>query len=263
MPDYVKVEDSQIDFNSGVGQDTAFQGRDNQENLKERVTKIESQSRLFDHFIRLHSGGADLLSWGPNPASASFSIIEDWRIVAISNADFVSMNVAKPAQSVGRFAVQSGSEVRQLTSKHTLQYDQVTLPIIFECRVKLSADIRFWFGIYEPATDASPVTKHSIVLERVDGSNWRFRSYDGSANLGSSFTKITSGNWFKIKIEFTDTPSARAICSIDDVVKETLTANLPTAKALSAKFLFNGAIAQGDFDLDFADFGAVALSDAA
>lgn len=261
MATFVELNDAETDSKAFMRQALGKKIKDNFTNLNARVGEIEKQARLFDHFIRRPDGESNL-SWGLTPASGVVMVIEDWHIRGTLNSDLVAMNVVKPDQSVGRFAVQTGSGVRTLTSKHTLQYDQVTLPILFECRMKLSADIRFWLGIQIPGI-VTPGDNPSVFLERVDASNWRFSSWDTSGNSGSSFTKITSGNWFKVKIEFTDNPSARAICSLDDVVKETLTTQLPTNDVLAAKLIFNGAIAQGDLDLDLMDFGAVALDDAA
>jgi hypothetical protein len=130
--------------------------------------------------------------------------------------------------------------------------------------MKFSADLEFHIGA-RAFQNANPTTDlPGVWLERVDGSNWRFVSYDTARNNGASFTRITNGNWFKLTIEFTDSPSDRAICSIDDVVKSTLTTQLPTDDILHAALAIGGtAVGNGLFDIDFADFGGPDIQDAA
>lgn len=264
MADFVELTAGETDAKSFLRQALAKKMKDNFTNLNARTTQLEKEIRVFDHFNNLLDVGGD--SWGPDPASASALHGPRWHIAGSTNTDLVNANAAKPGYSINRIGYPSsgGGRWANVESNLNLQFDQVTLPIIFEARVKFSADLEFHIGT-RAAQNVVPTTDLAGVwLERIDGTFWRFVSFNASRNNGGSITRITNGVWFTIKIEFTDTPGDRALCSIDGDLKETLTAQVPTDDILHAVFAIGGtAVGTGNTDIDRADFGADNISDAA
>lgn len=249
MTDYVKVEDAQIDFDSGVGQDVVFQARDNQENHQARISQLERSLRTFDH-----------MNWGApgttNPPTDSIRVTN-------SHAD---SNLVIAVFSVwtlnGSLTGAPGIQVMR-----NFIFTQVTRPILFVARIKklLDVDMRVGLRLVQAGTGGLPADASGIWLERVDASDWRFVSYDSARNNGTSFGKIADGTWFDVEIEFTDTPSNRALCRIDSVLKETLTTELPTAATLHGAIMSAGSGAPPGanvMDMDLIDYGAAGLADA-
>lgn len=236
--------------------------KDNFDDHEPRLVQLEKQIRIFDHFNRAAEATTNDKSWGTTPATGGSILGRDWLLHASSNAELGNANAAKPSWSVVRIASPSAAgQWAQAQSALSLQFNEITAPITLEARIKRAVDMNFKAGMRGFFTDPTADSK-GIWLEKVDASNWRFVSFDTARNNGASFAKVAEGNWFKVKIIFESSPSIRALCSVDGVLKETLTTQLPQTTRMHANFgrwdLLSGAL-----DMDLADFGAVAIADAA
>ena len=254
--------------------------KDNEDNLNERMGTVENQIVTFDHFVEDDGGGysfqgsnysVDLPpagwtgTWLVNRARRW--MYQGWDT---TTRDGTIFNAAKPDQSVARVAsvpINASARYSNLYGLDRFRFDRVTRPIIFRARIKLAADSDFVFGLRDgPRSEHyRTVDRPGIWMERVDGSNWRFVCYDGTRNNGGNFAKITTGTWFEVEIEFTDTPADRAFCYVDGVLKQTLTANLPTTSPLCFALLPGGGVngTAGTTDYDRVRIDCPALLDAA
>lgn len=283
IPAFVEFTDPETQYKSGIGQDYARKMKDNFTNLNARTLQLEKYTRVFDHFISSdHTSNS--LGFGksfecPDDDAAytnlvdKWAVSENWLYIGYDGTDSrrSHFNATKPARSVARISLSGGVSnfgYGHVFSRKHFRFDQVTRPIIFEARMKISADGYVYaglrHGITQDATGRPSTDRAGVWLERVDSTNWRFVSFDGSRFNGSNFAKPTAGNWFTVKIEFTDTPSNRAICSVDGVVKETITSNLDTDTELRAWWCaFQNNFSNFDLDSDRAEFSCLGLADAA
>lgn len=285
-PPFIELTDAETLFKAGVGQDLLRKVKDDFTNLNARTLQLEKFLKVHEDFIEAcdPSGDPDGLGisfMNAAQVAAYSSLIDVWAIsettlyIGYDNTDSRSshFNASKPAYSVARMSIPAfaSSKYAQAYSRLALQFDQVTRPITFEARMKLSADGALFAGLRVGVRSggsgqAISFDRNGIWLERVDATNWRFACYNGTRTSGTSFAKPTAGNWFKVKIEFTDTPSNRALCYVDDVLKETITTNLPTATPLRAWWQgsnFVSGLGAWDFDCDRYAFSALGLADAA
>jgi hypothetical protein len=268
MADYTEISLAQATYKAGIGQDFMRQNRDNQINFNARLVQLESEVRLFDHFIDETPAGLSLLAREGALTTGEYANGGNWMYIGFDGTGPIGTdyNAAKPTWTTGRIGsiITTVGHYGIAFSKKSLRFDGVTKPITYEGRFKLSADGAGLFGMRDgPYAEAPTTDRQGIWVERVDSTNWRFVSYDTARNSGSNFSKPTAGNWFKVKIVF-DTSTDRALCYIDDVLKETLTTQLPTTRILHAAFgLHGGGAATTDLDFDWVDWKAVALLEAA
>lgn len=206
---FVSLADADTDYKSPIGQDLMRQMQDNFDNLNERVTKMESGSRVLEHF-NYYDGAGNAMPPSMFSTSGTPTITYPaWSVVALANTnDF--------------------HQVYEMF--RTLRFDQVTTPIIYEARLKKIVDKGHFFGMAVHSTTGAD--RNGIWLERVDASNWRFVSYNGSRNNGSSFAKPTDNTWFTVRIEMNS--SSEVKCYVDDVLKDTLVTQIPTTSLLHA-----------------------------
>lgn len=255
--------------------------KDNFDNLDGRATVIENDLLIFDHFLSDDGSGYsfqmggdyDVAGGAGPPAGWNGTWWIDRKGVWMyqgydgTTRDGTIYNAAKPDPSVARVSAVSASAGRysNLYGLDRFRFDRITKPLIYTARVKFATDQAFLLGLRDGfKSESLTVDRHGIWMERVDSSNWRFVSYDGTRNNGANFTKVTSGNWFEVKIEFTDTPADRAFCYVDGVLKQTLTANMPTTAYLCwAQLLHGNAGTPGNVDYDRTRLQCLAVLDAA
>jgi hypothetical protein len=108
-----------------------------------------------------------------------------------------------------------------------------------------------------------------VWLEQPDDANWRFVTSAGSPLAGGSFARPGAETWYSVKIEFTDTPSNRAICSVDGTQRAFFTSNLPLTDILhswfSIGFVFTaagGGTTLHEIDCDRVDLSFPGMADA-
>lgn len=218
---YVALTDTETNAGKPIRQALKKKIRDNFIDHESRIVKVENESRLFEHFNFADSGT-------PITVPTNFTVLGN-----TGDGD-----ISYPAFSVIRLNHSSGAGII-VQSKRNFRFDAVTLPIKLIVRAKKLVDVAFFIGMrpyYSGLLNPGLTDGNGIWLERVDASNWRFVSYNGSRNNGSNFTKPTDGNWFEVEIEFTNTPSNQALCRVDGVLKETLTTQLPTTTILHGNF---------------------------
>ena len=255
MPDFVQLTTAETAAKAKIRQALMRKIKDNLDNLNGRATQVDQLARVFDHFNFADAG-------------APITLPQDFTLYAGADGD-----ISYPAFSVLRFNNSSTASMLVQT-KRNYRFDSVTLPIRLIVRAKKLIDVGFSIGIrpyYSTSLTSNLSTSgltdgNGIWLERVDSSNWRFVSYNGSRNNGANFAKPTDGNWFVVEIEFTNDPSNQALCRIDGVLKETLSTQLPTTSILHG---FIDSVGSGSspgsnvMDFDSFDYSIVAQLDAA
>lgn len=274
-PDFVALTELETDSGKPLRQALLKKVKDDFDNLHERVGAIESASGIFDHF---NSG------WD---SSAAASVERSWPIMrsigntgveftagvppwiittdnpdGIEDSTAIGPNQPPPAYSVRRIRSVNTSYAA-IQSALELRFDQATLPIIFEGRFRNESDNPFRVGMMRRLANFNPSTDGAGVwLERVDATNWRFATYNTARNNGVSFARPSTFLWYVVKIEFTDAPSNRVLCSIDGVLKDTISSQLPTAIPQRASWAAISPSATLDIDVDRVKFAAPGLADA-
>ena len=232
--------------------------KDNFDNLNGRVGSIEGSLLVFDHFnsswitvsaqpagrFFVNNGAAGDPNYSPLLAQDARGIWVNERIWTGTgsvdpgppyDAGFSEMTIESSPNASGR------SQGNAIWSAMELLFNSATRPVFFESRLK-------WGGSAVPRSlvgmiGALPNNWHNdanlptdgVWLEFPDSTNVRFVTRAGGTSTnGSNITRPTTGTRFKARFEFTDTPSNRALCYLDDVLKETFTTNLPTSARLRA-----------------------------
>jgi hypothetical protein len=217
-----------------IGQDWTRKLKDNFDDHQTRLLALEAAGfRTFDHF------NVD------NPAAQNDFDAEVMVTGAVSASEFTE------TYSVWLFKYNITARTMGAITRRKVQFNAVGLPITLTWRWKQSHDKQFLVGLKLLGNFADA---NGIWLERVDASNWRFVSYDGTRNSGVSFGNVAPGNWVKTKIVFTNDPSNRALCYVNDVLKDTLTLQLPTTVPLKAVAVCLLDAAGHEFFLDYVDF---------
>lgn len=249
--------------------------KDNLDNLNGRASQLESGIALLDHFTFVDQR---FQRHPPIDLTTTSDDIIDMAGKFYGFREFAGGSGTLPplwtfpSNSVLRIATGQGSNANAKNHLMTLSeyvFNNVTRPLIYECRTQwrgsAGTPAQLWgmFGTV-PGIMSGPL--HGIYLGFPDSTNMRFTSIDnGSATNGTSFTRVAANTWFTIKIEFTDTPSNRALCYIDGVLKETLTTNLPTSRRLHGAVYVTeqNDTATVETDVDKIKYAPVALADAA
>jgi hypothetical protein len=109
-------------------------------------------------------------------------------------------------------------------------------PITFRTRiwVEALADISTMFlGMYDGGmTNARPANGIYLQRDPASSANWEFTSSSASSvTAGTPFTAPAAGAWVDVKIVW---DAGGAACYINNVLKETLTATLPTTAQIFA-----------------------------
>lgn len=291
IPAFLEFTDAETLFKAGLGQDFYRKMKDDFTNLNARTSIVENHLVTHEHFLDDDMSGfsfqashgavmGNTLPSGYSAAGWSGTWIVNhrrgWMYQGYDGTDRngTIWNAAKPDYTSARISTLGSSSGRyaNLYGLARYRFDRSTKPIVFTARIKLAADSPFLFGLRDGPRSEQFVNgglgfnRHGIWMERVDSSNWRFVSYDGTRNNGSNFAKVTSGTWFEVRIEFTDTPADRAFCYVDGVLKNTLAANLPTTSALCAALLtvdVNQGGTAGNIDYDRFRHEVPAILDAA
>ncbi len=269
MADYAEVTDDETNTAAFMRQALGKKFKNNFINHQDRINAIESGAVFFDHFtsrwhdvdntfaLADHSWHPGYMYGDPLEAEKRDGRGPTW-FFASDQADAAGSRNAVPTESsVARVAMAGGSAPWVTVRPwFTLRYDQIVKPMRCVMRCKMSADGRFKLGITSVTAGISKLADQTGVwLERVDASNWRFKARDtGASSVTGPFTRVASGTWFEIAIEFTDDPSDRAICKLDGVDKTAggLTTNLPLDKDLALTVgLFGDATAPAvNYDFD-------------
>lgn len=240
--------------------------KDNDVDHKARIDRIYQGMRFFDHF-NWRTDVADR-SWGTAPwnlgtGTGDGSGGRGWvQYNGLNDGHDANFNPARPAFSVARIINgTAGSSWCVNFTEFALRFDAITAPLILEARVKLSADGAPFLGLRE-MRDENPGgnDRAGIWVERVDGTNWRAVSYNGSRNNGLNWAKPSVGTWFVLRIEWT---SGQAIIKIDGATKDTLTTQLPTTTTLHGVLGCAIGSVSCNHDHDRIEMAADGLGDAA
>jgi hypothetical protein len=239
--------------------------KDNDAFHKSRVDQLYSGLRFFDHFNwRTDTNNR---SWGaPDGEGATLGGGNgNFGWVGFNENDSLvdaNYNPTRPAFSVARFTVGTlGANWAAWYSCFGLQFDQVTAPLIFEARCKLSVDGAPIYGIREMRDENPRLTdRNGIWIERADATNWRAVSYNGSRNNGVNWTKPSIGTWFVLRFEWT---AGQVLIKVDGVTKDTLTSQLPVSTVLHAFFAASQNPSTCNHDFDRTELAADGLADAA
>lgn len=242
MADFNELTLAETAYKAGVGQDVTRKIKDNFTNLNTRLLQLESRAEVFEHFLYPSYPliGPDVGEWDDGSSG----------IFSRDAYSVIKAQSGQGNQSVGH-AITRG-----------LIFDELTRPLTFETRIKWGgsgANTRMasGFGGYRATT-------RGVWLEMINSTQMRFSSRDSAGQFnGTAFSRIAISTWFKVKIIFTDDPSDRALCYVDDVLKETITSNLPTPDELRC---MSTAWSTGAGDLIFVDWirmSALAFDDAA
>jgi hypothetical protein len=272
MADFSPITLAQATHKAGIGQDFMRQVRDNFDNHQSALAQLISSIRLFDHFNwKTASGSSPYLSYetvvDDDASPGVFGHGRDWIYCGKTGGTTgrTQGNSNKPSTSVARMnTTATGADFANAWSRMGLNFGEITKPITYVARHKLSADCSFYSGFREgPFAELASVNEFGCWIERVDSTNWRFACFDGTTkNNGASFTHPSSGTWFEVKIIFTNTPGNQLDCYLDSVFKYSLTANLPTGQMLQAHHGLIGGTA-GNLDTDRVLFSAEGIADAA
>lgn len=255
--------------------------KDNFDDHESRIAAQESSSRLFDHFNdqpNVDGLSFDVEHYGDNTVStiAQVALLQGgprWVLHSQAGSSWGAhvCNVAKPSYSVARltlaagFSSAGGSTFAGIQSRLLHRLDQVVQPITFTGRFALSVDDTFLAGMRERCTSLTEngvtTTRQGIWMERVDASNYRFKSNDGGTFTGSNFARPTIGSWFEVSIVFT---TGQALCYLNGSLKETIVSHLPSATALAASWFgdIGGGSGPINMDVDRVLWQAAGQSDA-
>jgi hypothetical protein len=215
--------------------------KDDFDNLNGRVGQLETGILVTDHFNGpagrfIEAGGVGSLS-----TRVRFDGRGIWALLQSGGAGTPDVALpSSPAFSVLRLDADDASTNSRYSILLSLQdfvFNDSTRPVTYRARTK-------WRGqrankeahnVWGLVTDLTPGSSPNsgIWLEMPDTSNFRFVTRDnGSQVNGSNFARTSADTWFEPYIEFTDSPSNRAKCYIDGVLKETFTTSLPTSRRL-------------------------------
>jgi hypothetical protein len=251
----ITIPASATDQNSPGDQTLMDALRLNATDHESRIVVLEDpNSRTFSHFNSRHNYTNNRIVNGA--ASDQQAIYEELFMLVVSagSADDIRW-VESAATSDTTFqhwimaeAVQQAEA--QLYTVRGFKFSDVTKPIIYKARIKLSDNTDdYWLGLARAEYASFAVPARGIYLER-NTTNWRFVSKDsGGSTNGTPFSPVTAGTWFEIEIKFEDSPGNQARCYVDGVLKETFTTNLPTGEVLFGAVKYNQTTGGGGGDL--------------
>lgn len=241
MADYVEVTEAETTAAAFLRQALGRKFRNNFINHQARITALESNIIAFDHFLGWVSCPVDFDGSGAAPKERIFN--QRW-LWAFQGQAGTPADPTFPAYSVVRLdADGNASNDAAHSGLYSLQdfvFDNVTKPITYKARVQWRGQRANHDPIHRWGMHASyytsvgtPNAPYGIYLEMPNNTDFRF-SCKSSAGVttGTLFTRPIPDAWFEVRIDFTDDPSDRAVCYIDDVPKETLITNLPTTDRL-------------------------------
>lgn len=254
-------------FKAMFRQGLARKIKTNFDDHESRIAAYESSSRMFDHFNDQPNADGlsfDVEHYGDNTVASISQIAllqggPRWVLHSQAGSSWGAhaCNVAKPSYSVARLTLASGfggsggSTYAGIQSRLLHRLDQIVQPITFTGRFALGVDDTFLIGMRERCTSLTEngvtTTRQGIWMERVDASNYRFKSYDGGTFTGSSFSRPTIGSWFEVSIVFS---TGQALCYLNGSLKETIASHLPGATALSASYFGDIGGGTGPFNMD-------------
>jgi hypothetical protein len=265
MADFVELTTGETAAKAFIRQALMRKVKDNFTNLNARMTQEEQFLRLFDHMNFDDGSGRSYQTLVNDETSPSaYGYGRSW--IYIGDGGRQGRNAAKPSHSVARISVGASGDWGWAFSLLSFSFADAVKPIRWKARLKISNDGSLICGMREGPYNENAVSQNrpGIWLERFDSSSWRFACYDGTTkNNGTAFTRVTNGTWFEAEIEFTNSPSDRAICRIDGAERANLQANLPTTQRLLAIHGVRGPGGATDFDVDRVLFSADGLADAA
>lgn len=125
-----------------------------------------------------------------------------------------------------------------LMARPAFVFNNRVRPIVYTSRHRFStsANHEIFIGLiprFELDVDISTTPLTDGIFLMRNGANWRFVTRSGGVSTnGSDITPVADNTWFEVEIKFEDSPSNRARCYIDTVLKETFTTNLPVAAQL-------------------------------
>lgn len=241
MSDFTAFTDPETAYKAGIGQDFMRKMKDNFDNLNARINKLNNRLGFFEDF-----------NFAPRPSGVA---ILPYGFEAISPTTF-----SYPSFSVLRVSSGNSNPGAGLVLPRPMNFASVGKPIRCKARVKRGTDTAFRFGFQSIINMTDSI---GVWLERVDASNWRFAAYDGTRESGVSFANVATGTWFDFEIVLTDTPSDRALCYLNGVLKDTLTTHPPVTGDMWGLFNWDPNAASENYDFDYVDWDADARIDAA
>lgn len=254
MADYVEITAEETDAGAFLRQALGKKFKNNFINHEDRLGTVEDDIIIFDHFNVFVPTPVTFDGAGTTPKERIYNRRWIWASGFNATSGSDPSNPSIPAYSVVRLdADASASNDDAHSGLYSIQefvFDNVTKPIRFEARVqwrggRSNHTIEHKWGLFDTyvLSTGTPNAPRGIYLELATPTTMRFLSRNASGTFtGTPFTAPTADTWFKVRIEFTDDPSDRAVCYIDDVPKETIVANLPTPDRLRS-----GVVAAQDY----------------
>lgn len=242
--------------------------KDDLDNLNGRVGQVEGGLTLLDHFASIDQRFNTINTNDIEDQVGHFYGVRDFSGAGAALPALWTF----PANSVVRIAATqpagaaSGKNVLFTIPRYI--FNNLTRPLIYEARVKwrgVSSPLH-WFGMSDAVPAIGNYPNAGVYLAFPNSTDMRFQCRDGTTTTnGTGFARVAADTWFTVKIEFTDTPSNRALCYIDGVLKETLTTNLPTSQGLfgAIDVQVQSSATTTESDCDRLKFSPIALADAA
>lgn len=270
-PDFSPILDSDIALGTAIRRTFGTKTKDSLDNLNFRIKGLEGPARFFTHF-NANAGAlnkASIASEIQGFVGSDAKVLVDvngWMVQGGSRAAETFVGAASGFEKVSysELGMQANVSIPG-DGWHCMRYgrpflpDRTTLPIIFALRGRWD-DSRFPTGGTPIFTDEAPQVGMKIWdanlnnpdnsgaagvwLQRGGTDLWRFRMRDSSgvSTIGiNTFARPTNNTDFEIKIEITNDPTNRVICSADNgdgaglVLRETFLDNLPFDSILFAQ----------------------------
>jgi hypothetical protein len=290
---YDPILDSDIAAGGFIRQGFGRKTKDNLADHQARLSRLETQTRLFDHFqhnnpVRSFGNPEPTYTknlYNPDTGGTTWNSVgplwEYLENIGPTGSSVGAGDCPKPDYSSGRLTVSGAPPCWSAAlSRLRLNFSKVSAPLVFEARVKWrGTGAGLVIGMVQTfLPNGGAVQPHmgylpGIYLSTPNSTQGQFRCFNGaSVSLGALWGKKSQDAWFTVRIEMQDSPGVRALTYLDGALVDQFTQYLPTNVNLGACLVVGkssgsnywvGTGISNDLEVDRVEFGCEAISDAA
>ncbi len=246
---YSAVPDGNLDVDDPIRSADIKQLNNNVIDHESRIRAVEDPLNLFDHFAEDHGYPSGVIidettALDTTPATIRSAVGADYRgpyanprvLLYVNDGTGAAWSEAIAGSTTDQhYLLCSGAAALRCTP--SIYFNNRTAPITWETRIQLaanpSATTHMFLGLSDGASVLAARPSNGIYVEYVSGTNWRFTTSRSASNTtGTTFTEVTAGTWFTLKIIINDDAGTHAECYIDGDLKDDHTLTLPVDRPI-------------------------------
>lgn len=276
---YSEVPDGNLDVDDPIRSADIKQINNNIIDHESRIQAVADPMRLFEHFAEDHGYPSGVIISESTAQNTKPDTLDPNAAASVIKHPYANPRIilyVDPTPGSGSWTEMiAGSTTDQhflrcsdegaFRCTPSIYFNNRTAPVTFEARIKLATNpassTATFLGLSDGDSVLSARPSNGIFVEYVSGTDWRFTTMRaGSGTTGTSFTQVTAGTWFVLKIIINDDAGTHAECYIDGDLKDDHTLTLPVDKPI---WPFLSHKASGNWDVDYVSLASGGIDNAA